>query len=133
VKRKAPDNKKSEKFTENNLKEVSNQTKQTFGIVQDLKNPVSRNAYSLVHNGAQISTASSYSAQVDRQTEVDKQNSLQQTQSFLSDITDTSRQEQYIRLSNEMDDFLTQHILFWIEVTNLLKEMEATTAQLAAK
>ena len=133
MKRKAPDNKKSEKFTENNLKEVSNQTKQTFGIVQDLKNPVSRNAYSLVHNGAQISTASSYSAQVDRQTEVDKQNSLQQTQSFLSDITDTSRQEQYIRLSNEMDDFLTQHILFWIEVTNLLKEMEATTAQLAAK
>jgi hypothetical protein len=133
TKRNDPDNRQSDKAIQENLARYNNDTKQVFGINQPLNNPVLRNANALIQDPTHLAAVRTYSAAQDMQGELDKQNSLRQAERFLWDAVVTARQAQYIRLGREMDDFLTQHILFWINATNIFKEMEATTAELAAK
>ena len=133
TKRKTPDNKESEKFGEDDRKKNNTIAKESFGTAQDINDRATSSQNALIQDSTQTAIANNYAASVDRQAEIEKQKSLQKPPRPLSDIQTTARQEQYIQLSNEVEDFVTQHILFWQSTTNILKDIELTTSTLAGK
>lgn len=133
VKKKAPDNGETEKYVLDALKTWNEAAKGHFEIVSRLDDPLRRNANALVQTPGQMNLTNTFAADVDRQVEVSKYESLGEPQDFFSNIDNTTRQEQYVALENQVADFVRQHSAFWQNATSILKEMEITTARLAAK
>lgn len=125
--------KTSKQITEKKLKAEHATLQETLGISNPMDNPNNINAYVLVQNPATMTMAENMIAQVRYDTELQKQEILQQSPQLFVDAEDTANREKNIDLESVMAVFLSQHQRFWVDFTATMKEFQLLSTVLLNK
>lgn len=125
--------KPSAQYTQQLKKSEHNTLQETLGILHPLENPVSTNAYVIIQNPTTMNIGNIVTAQVNYDDTLTKIEALAQTPQLLEAPKNTAERERIINLQIIMQLFLQQHLEFWINTTDTIREFSKSASCLNEK
>jgi hypothetical protein len=133
VQKRAEISKKSKQLIEKENKDANVILQELLNIIHPLENPVNVNDYLIIQNTTTMNIENTVMAQVNYDSTVQKNETLQETPKPIADNKTTAIREKNINLEDTMNKFLDQQRNFWKDSKVTIEDFQTLAGEARKK